>query len=100
MRPKDAEPTAITGGHPARVAGGTIGVAIFLGRFGADMDERAIEVRVADMSQEIARGPTRGNGGQAALNVASMLLDVEVSQGFNRSSLGRIEVSPSLQVIG
>ena len=77
MGPEDAEPLAVGGGRADGEAGGAVGVVVIeVGRRmrHADLAERRIDVRVAQVGQAVADRPAGGDGGEALLHVAAVLL--------------------------
>src|SRR5262249_40052976 len=97
---EDAEPLALAGGGADAVGGGALGVAVRLGRVRGELRQGAAEVRVADPGEALLGGATGGEGGQALLEVAAVLLEVEGGQGLEGGPLGVVEVTAADQEIG
>ena len=98
VRPEDAESLTVGGRRADGVGGGAVGVG--LGRAGADVGEGGLDLGVAQAGQSLAGGAAGGDGGQARLRVAAMLLQV---QGYHRLDAGAlldVEVAATDEVIG
>ena len=77
MGPEDAEPLAVGGGRADGEAGGAVGVVVIeVSRRmrHADLAERGVDVRVAQVGQAVADRPAGGDGGEALLHVAAVRL--------------------------
>ena len=92
MRPQDAEPLAVAGGRADGVAwpcGRRRRLRSSRGR--RHVPERRLDVWVAQAGQALARGPAGGNGSQALLDIAAVLLEVQLDQRLHaaRSAASR-----------
>ena len=93
--PEDAEPLAVGGGRADGVAGGAVGVVVGAG---SSRSRRwasvAVDVGVADPGQALAGRAAGGDGGQALLGVAAVLLEVQGDQGLDARRAASASRSP------
>ena len=102
VRSEHAEPLAIGRGRADGVAGGAVGVTVGLarGRSGAETGEGALDVGVADLGQALAGRAAGGDGGQALLGAAAVLLEVPRDQGLDRGAVVGVEIAAGDEVVG
>ena len=100
--PEDAEPLAVGGGRADGVAGGAVGVAVGVGRAEAEPTWARVASRSGSPSrgQALAGGAAGGDGGQALLGVAAVLLEVAGHQGLDGGSVVGVEVAAADEVVG
>ena len=99
MKTEDSEALTITVGRSRCGFGSTIGVGVGLGRARADVDECTVQVGVADLGKTLLGATTGRYVGQASLDKASVLFDVQSRQDVDGSALRGIEVTPGHQAV-
>ena len=100
MGPEDAEPLAVGGGRADGEAGGAVGVVAIAWwrrpRRPGRASPRCPGVQVGQVGSPSR--PAGGDGGEALLHVAAVLLDVLVDEGLDRGSLLGVEVAAGDEV--
>ena len=61
---------------------------------------RVLDRRVADGGERLAGGPAGGDGGEALLGVAAVLLQVQPDHGLDAGALVGVEVAAGGEVLG
>jgi hypothetical protein len=98
MRPEYAKPLAIAAGRADGITRGAV-VAMRVPEV-TDLREGGLDAGVAQRSQVLAGRAAGGDRGEALLDIAVVLGDVDRGQRLDRRSLGRIEVTERDEVIG
>src|SRR5262249_18424894 len=100
MRPEYAKPLALRCTGTQRVAGRAVSIFIGLGRGRLKMGERGFDLWVSETGQALASGATGRNCGQALLELAPMLLQMQRHHRFHPGALVGVKIAARDQVIG
>ena len=100
VRAEDTESLALGGGAAHRVAGGTVGIGADLGGGRAKMDEGSLNIGIGHVGQALARGSAGGEGREAPLGVARVLLQVERNHRLDAGALVGVQVAAVAEVLG
>ena len=95
--PQDAEALAVGGGGADSVAGGPVG---FGAGAGGELAQGLLDVGVGEGGKRLAGGPPGGDGGEALLGVAAVLLQVQPDHGLDAGALVGVEVATGGEVLG
>ena len=94
---EDAEPQPVGGRGADRVAGGVVGVAIGTR---PDMEQRLLDLGVADGGERCAGGRCCGDGGEAPLGAAAVLFQVPGHQRLDDGPVVGVEMAHGDEVLG
>src|SRR5262249_38215598 len=105
VRPQYPESLAVTGRGPDREAGRAVGVGVGLvvagrGGRGGPASEGSLDFRYAQTRKALASGRTGGDGGEAALRAAAVLLYVPGDEGVNGGPVVLVEGAHRDEVLG